>query len=575
MAQVLAIPAQLDGYYRSSSPRCHSPQPSFRASSIPYEKTVPRSHDVYSSPPPRKPSPPSSSVSSSPELSSVACSTQSSASSSVTSSICLDDSPSNHELENSEFFPVYDFAATCPSPSISPLPNLIGYPQSADEEVDIEFSDRDSTPTPTKFTPSYLRLQPADDTFVSHEPSRHVDYLSHDWKEEDIWASWRYMVGKRKVHGNSIRLENASWRTWGKKKFKLRTMSAGKLNWLKDCDVTWLYGPLSIGASRLSGFSPQSPVASPVEPKLQSSGSFFKTKPILKRRSMSEVMLQKSLSNSSLLKQATAAIESQQSNSTLCQSRPSITGRSNSDFSSFSQSPRSSCIQTSDLPSTVSSGCRSPSAAKHIHFNDRVQQCIAVETDDDDDDDFYSRKYDADYSSSDDGIIMMAKMKSCTNKTTERSSSFSEPQTIAHLPSTSLKVKDEVPIKTTTGTTGSFMSLNAIFSSTKPAPTLKSTFTGTKSYVLEDDEDSADLEWEPHNSSFAARKSSFAVAKPKICDGNTSVSENNSDEDDFQLPNFDSWEDEDPAAGLFGRAVDAVNTARDIAHVLWNVGWRR
>ena len=49
----------------------------------------------------------------------------------------------------------------------------------------------------------------------------------------------------------------------------------------------------------------------------------------------------------------------------------------------------------------------------------------------------------------------------------------------------------------------------------------------------------------------------------------------NSD-DDFQLPNY-SYDDEDDAAnaGIIGRAVDAVNTARDIAHVLWNVGWSR
>ena len=27
--------------------------------------------------------------------------------------------------------------------------------------------------------------------------------------------------------------------------------------------------------------------------------------------------------------------------------------------------------------------------------------------------------------------------------------------------------------------------------------------------------------------------------------------------------------------GIFGRVIDTVNTARDIAHVIWNVGWRR
>lgn len=37
---------------------------------------------------------------------------------------------------------------------------------------------------------------------------------------------------------------------------------------------------------------------------------------------------------------------------------------------------------------------------------------------------------------------------------------------------------------------------------------------------------------------------------------------------------YEEDEDDAVAAGLFGRAVDAVNTAKDIAHVIWNVGWR-
>lgn len=71
----------------------------------------------------------------------------------------------------------------------------------------------------------------ADDSSVEEEPSRHVDYLSHEWREEDIWASWRYVVGRRKVYENSVRLENASWRTWSKLKHNLGTISPATLNW--------------------------------------------------------------------------------------------------------------------------------------------------------------------------------------------------------------------------------------------------------------------------------------------------------------------------------------------------------
>ena len=70
-----------------------------------------------------------------------------------------------------------------------------------------------------------------DDTAVRTQPSRHVDYLSHNWKEEDIWSSWKLIVSKRKAYTNSARLENASWRTWAKSKNRLKTVSPETLNW--------------------------------------------------------------------------------------------------------------------------------------------------------------------------------------------------------------------------------------------------------------------------------------------------------------------------------------------------------
>lgn len=332
---------------------------------------------------------------------------------------------------------------------------------------------------------------------------------------------------------------------------------------MKDCDVTWLYGPLSIGVERISARPPPSPAASPAErePKVKIS----KTKPILKKRSMSEIMLQRSISTSSLLKQATAAIESQQANYLYPQTRPAMVARANSDYCGIS-SPVNSAVDLTDMPSVFSTGCQSPSARKHIHFNNQVQQCIAVETDEDDEDGMYGATYDADDSSSDDGIIMMARSSSNRSNRSDRGS-FSETQTIAHLPSTTLKYKEE-PVKKT----GGFISLNSLFAS-KPASTPKPACAGTKQYVLEDDEDMSGLDWEPN--AFAGRRDSVATARPKSGNGG-SGSEGGSEADDFQLPNFNAWEDDEAnEGGIFGRAVEAVNTARDIAHVLWNVGWRR
>ena len=70
-----------------------------------------------------------------------------------------------------------------------------------------------------------------DDNMVRDQPSRYVDYLSHDWEEEDIWSSWKHIVSKRKIYGDATRLENASWRTWTKSQYRLRTVRPESLNW--------------------------------------------------------------------------------------------------------------------------------------------------------------------------------------------------------------------------------------------------------------------------------------------------------------------------------------------------------
>jgi hypothetical protein len=82
---------------------------------------------------------------------------------------------------------------------------------------------RPKSPVPTGYA--------EDDIAVRTQPSKHVDYLSHNWKEEDIWSSWKHIVAKRGAYSNSVRLENASWRTWVKSKNKLKTISPESLAW--------------------------------------------------------------------------------------------------------------------------------------------------------------------------------------------------------------------------------------------------------------------------------------------------------------------------------------------------------
>ncbi|KAL6897693.1 hypothetical protein GGI43DRAFT_99786 [Trichoderma evansii] len=83
-----------------------------------------------------------------------------------------------------------------------------------------------------------------DDNDIKLQPERHVDYLSHVWREEDLYQSWRHVQSQKSKYDKAARLENAAWRSWTKFKNNLPTVSPTLLNWLKDEDVTWLCGPL-------------------------------------------------------------------------------------------------------------------------------------------------------------------------------------------------------------------------------------------------------------------------------------------------------------------------------------------
>ncbi|KAL7317758.1 protein phosphatase regulator [Mucor circinelloides] len=94
---------------------------------------------------------------------------------------------------------------------------------------------------------SALKKPIAEDDFESQQKTNAevcVDYLSYKFDEMDLAASWRVMTKQKKDVVDGIRLENASWRTWAKQRNNLKTISPQTLNWLKDSDVTWLYGPL-------------------------------------------------------------------------------------------------------------------------------------------------------------------------------------------------------------------------------------------------------------------------------------------------------------------------------------------
>lgn len=464
----------------------------------------------------------------------------------------------------------------------------------------------------------------SDDASVESEPERHVDYLSHDWREEDIWTSWRYVVSRRDRYSNGVRLENASWRTWAKSKYQLQTVSPETLNWLKDCDVTWLYGPLQTDIKSLPASSDKPPPPS----GLSSTNSFLDRKSILKKKTASEAILQRSLSQHTLLKHAGAILQAQTAEHS--RGKPAFQ-RATSDvgvpLDGILDNPYNSTPSES-----ASSRLLSPSERRHIHFNNEVVQCIAVEAKDYEEHDvdpslfFLGEEYDDDYegfdeedndTESDEGIVMMKQVSSrgsissaaatshSSSRSTSRSSSTSESKTIAPLPPTTLKCRSDTPELPPSwahdlgGQEGSASpGKRTTLSPTPSVETLRPS-RPEANFLLDDDDEGdrnqqtrVDAQWSFNRdgpsgrNSLSSGRNVSSYSSPS--DRPWFVSPEDREESENGISGsrgnlhltpsgmFMPYDEGDASyTGVFGRIADTVNTARDIAHVIWNVGWRK
>ena len=179
--------------------------------------------------------------------------------------------------------------------------------------------------------------------------------------------------------------------------------------------------------------------------RLSTSNSSLNIKPILKNRGMSEIILQKSLSSSSLVQRAAEAVQAQQQErgSGLCVQRSRRERATTHDMSflhlqTHSRSP-------SLLTLSSSSGVLSPIAGKHIQFNEQVQQCIAMDVRADNDDDVEPDRWPND-SDSEGQLIMMKHSGFRKRRLLLRrpaSVTTTHTKTIAMLPSTTLKYREE------------------------------------------------------------------------------------------------------------------------------------
>ncbi|KAF2662754.1 hypothetical protein K491DRAFT_685924 [Lophiostoma macrostomum CBS 122681] len=306
---------------------------------------------------------------------------------------------------------------------------------------------------------------------------------------------------------------------------------------------------------------------------------------------MSEVMLQKSISASSLVKQAAAAVQAQQTSGHLPERRRyrPIIGRAASDFGTSSFPSCSYSRASEQLSSSQSStGAHTPDHGdrKHIRFDTTVEQCIAINNKDDDDDDEHDHwTMQDDDESDDEGLVMMKRSnkKRSLSRTNSRTSISGESKSILKLPATTLKPlvdSPDVAGRNASHTLGFWRSGHL---SPSPSQETLRPSNPSSNFLLPEDDDEDEDPWEPASAFGVKRPTTPTQQNPNTDLSNAkapAVDEESSDtgglrrtESGMFMP-FEE-EDEDPAPpGLIGRVVDTVNTARDIIHVVWNVGWR-
>jgi len=348
---------------------------------------------------------------------------------------------------------------------------------------------------------------------------------------------------------------------------------------MKDHDVTWLYGPLQTGDARPLHIDPSPPAS-----QVSRSNSFASKKPILKKRMLSEIMLQRSLSSSTLMKQATDALRAQRPGQRL-RDRPALGDRTLSDFgasSDFSVSLTRSTTDPSTEPSVSSSGIQTPCTKRHIHFNNKVEQCIAIDKGANEQPQYFSAIHDDDDSSEDEMLIMKpvkqaTKVKISSNRSTPRSSFSSDSKTIAMLPSTTLKYRGDTPEpgEQQSKQIGRLWSGGSKLSPSPSQQTLKPCSPSTN-FLLDDEDEDADMDWQP-SAAGARRVSLYTRGGLEMNADDEGGDAGHSGLRRTPSGMFMPYEDEDDLAndGIFGKLFDSVNTAKDIAHVIWNVGWHR
>jgi hypothetical protein len=92
-----------------------------------------------------------------------------------------------------------------------------------------------STPQPT--TPPFIFAEDDISLHTSSQPAHCVDYLEHEWKTDDLWASYKHIRSHREGIRASKRLENALWRAWWRDERRLERVDPEVIHWYVSHDI--------------------------------------------------------------------------------------------------------------------------------------------------------------------------------------------------------------------------------------------------------------------------------------------------------------------------------------------------
>jgi hypothetical protein len=369
-----------------------------------------------------------------------------------------------------------------------------------------------------------------------------------------------------------------------------------------------------------------SPAISPTQ-HMSRVSSFNPSKPILKKRSHSEVILAGKMAQTNLLTRAAQAVreerrreqeerelrEEKRKNplmpSHVLRQQQRMRRNGSTDVGIINLSPESpfnvvgstsGCasaqITTNRTDyfgpgnwSNSGNGGQTLSASKRIHFNDRVEQCIAIDVKDDEDFTIIEEE------SEEEGLYMGSHCSSTVGG--NRAPKVEHHSIIAKLPATTLRPGDE-PFRETT----QVPLIHNPFEVLKPEPSStfyldEETAIHSSSTPLMDlaipevDEDAIDDF--PFENAFESQVARDTTASNTATTTSSRRSSSSNLEEESQrrasvsaipIPyarditarNHEGLmgeEDDDERFGIVGLAADAISTAKDLVGVLWNKGW--